>query len=151
VAGENSALIRRWFEEVWNRKRLDAIDELALPNTVGHGQAQHATDIGLKEFRSFVEKFFNAFPDMHVTVDFTIEQGDNVAARWTATMTQEGEFLGIAPTGKKAVVTGTSIQRFSEGKLAEGWDNWDQLALFVQLGAISPVHFVSPAAERRSA
>ena len=60
-----------------------------------------------------------------------------MAARWTATMTHQGEFLGFAPTGKKATITGTSTQRIANGKIVEGWDNWDQLGLLVQIGACS--------------
>ena len=150
MAQENSILIRRWFEEVWNNGRMDAIDEMASPDVIGHGQAQHATDIGLTEFKPFVRALRSAFPDMKVTIDYVIEQGDKVVARWTSTMTHRGEFLGIAPTGKKATITGTSIQRISDGKIVEGWDNWDQLGLLVQIGALPATHFVAPA-EKRSA
>jgi steroid delta-isomerase-like uncharacterized protein len=148
---ENSALIRRWFEEVWNKGRMEAIDEMASPDIVGHGQAQHDTDIGMAEFKPFVVALRNAFPDMKVVIDQTIEQGDKVVARWTSTMTHKGEFLGFAPTGKKATITGTSIQRISNGKIVEGWDNWDQLGLLVQIGAVPAAHFVKPTPVRRSA
>jgi steroid delta-isomerase-like uncharacterized protein len=141
---ENSLLIRRWFEEVWNRGRMEAIEEMASPDVIGHGQAQHATDIGLKQFRVFAADLRGAFPDMKVTIDDVIEQGDKVVARWTATMTHRGQFLGMAPTGKKATITGTSTQRISGGKIVEGWDNWDQLGLLVQIGAIPAAHFVAP-------
>jgi steroid delta-isomerase-like uncharacterized protein len=154
MAQENSALIRRWFEEVWNKGRMEAIDEMASPDIVGHGQAQHDTDIGLDEFKPFVVNLRNAFPDMNVVIDHTIEQGDKVAARWTSTMTHKGPFLGFAPTGKKVVITGTSIQRIANGKIVEGWDNWDQLGLLVQIGAVPAAHFVVPVvatSERRSA
>ncbi len=150
MAQENSILIRRWFEEVWNMGRLEAVEEMASPEVIGHGQAQHATDIGLKEFKPFVMGFRSAFPDLKVTIDQVIEQGDIVVARWTATMTHQGEFLGYAPTGKKATITGTSTQRISGGKIVEGWDNWDQLGLLVQIGAVPAAHFVAPV-ERRSA
>jgi steroid delta-isomerase-like uncharacterized protein len=150
MAQENSALIRRWFEEVWNNGRMAAIDEMASPDVVGHGQAQHDTVIGREQFRTFAGEFRRAFPDLKVKIDHIVEQGDKVAARWTATMTHQGEFLGFAPTGKKATITGTSIQRFSDGKIVEGWDNWDQLGLLVQIGAVPAAHFVPPA-ERRSA
>jgi steroid delta-isomerase-like uncharacterized protein len=145
MAQENSSLIRRWFEEVWNKGRMEAIDEMASPDVVGHGQAQHATDIGLKEFKPFVRALRSAFPDMKVNIDYVIEQGDKVVARWTATMTHKGEFLGFAPTGKKVTVTGTTTQRISGGKIVEGWDNWDQLGLLVQIGAVPAAHFVAPA------
>lgn len=148
MAQENGALIRHWFEEVWNKGRMQAIDEMASPDVVGHGQAQHDTDIGLKEFKPFVAGLRGAFPDMKVVIDQTIEQGDKVVARWTATMTHQGEFLGFAPTGKKVTVTGTTIQRIVNGKIVEGWDNWDQLGLLVQIGAVNPAHFVPPAIRR---
>jgi steroid delta-isomerase-like uncharacterized protein len=151
MAQENSALIRRWFDEVWNHGRMEAVDEMASPDVIGHGQVQHATDIGLNEFKPFVIGFRSAFPDLRVTIDHTIEQGDKVVARWTATMTHKGEFLGFAPTGKKATITGTTIQRICGGKIVEGWDNWDQLGLLVQIGAVSAAHFVAPPVKRRSA
>jgi steroid delta-isomerase-like uncharacterized protein len=147
---ENGILIRRWFEEVWNNGRMEAIEEMASPDVIGHGQAQHATDIGLKEFKPFVQSLRSAFPDMKVTIDYVIEQGDKVVARWTSTMTHRGEFLGIAPTGKKATITGTTTQRITGGKIVEGWDNWDQLGLLVQIGAVPAAHFVAPV-ERRTA
>jgi len=62
-----------------------------------------------------------------------------------------GEFLGFPASGKKATVTGTSIQRISNGKIVESWDNWDQLGLLVQIGAVPAAHFVKPAPERRTA
>jgi steroid delta-isomerase-like uncharacterized protein len=145
MAQENSSLIRRWFEEVWNKGHMEAIDEMASPDVVGHGQAQHATDIGLKEFKPFVLALRSAFPDMKINIDYVIEQGDKVVARWTSTMTHKGEFLGFVPTGKKVTVTGTTTQRISGGKIVEGWDNWDQLGLLVQIGAVPAAHFVAPA------
>jgi steroid delta-isomerase-like uncharacterized protein len=150
MAQENSALIRRWFEEVWNKGRMEAIDEMASPDAIGHGQAQHHTDIGLKEFRTLAVGLRTAFPDFKITIDQVIEQGDTVVARWTTTMTHQGEFLGFAPTGKKVSITGTSIQRIVDGKIVEGWDNWDQLGLLVQIGAVNPAHFVPPTEARKS-
>jgi len=150
MAQENSSLIRRWFEEVWNKGRMEAIDEMASPDAIGHGQAQHDTDIGLKEFRIFATDLRRAFPDFKVTIDRVIEQGDIVVARWTTTMTHNGTFLGFPATGKKVTVSGTSMQRIENGKIVEGWDNWDQLGLLVQIGAVPAAHFVAPM-ERRSA
>jgi steroid delta-isomerase-like uncharacterized protein len=150
MAEENSKLTRRWFEEVWNKKRMATVDEMASPDIVGHGQAQHDTEIGIEQFKTLVHTMHGAFPDLEVIIDQTIEQGDKVAVRWTCTMTHKGTFLGFAPSGKKATITGTSIQRFSGGKIVEGWDNWDQLGLLVQIGAMPATHFVAPQ-ERRSA
>jgi steroid delta-isomerase-like uncharacterized protein len=142
MSNENIALIRCWFEEVWNKGRLEAIDEMCRADAIGHGQAQHKLDIGLNEFRVFARDLRTAFPDMHITIHETLAHGDKVVARWSATMTHTGPFLGIAATGKKAEVTGTSIQRIVDGKIAEGWDNWDQLGLLVQIGAVPAAQFV---------
>jgi steroid delta-isomerase-like uncharacterized protein len=137
-----SAIVRRWFEEVWNKGRMSAIDEMASADVIGHGQAQHGVDIGLRELRPFVEKLRQAFPDVYITIHATVEQGENVVARWTATMTHRGEFLGIAATGRRVTVTGTTMLRIVNGKIVEAWDNWDQLGLLVQLGAMSKAEFV---------
>jgi predicted ester cyclase len=142
MSSDNVALIRRWFEEVWNKGRIEAIDEMCWPNAIGHGQAQHKLDIGLNEFRHLARDLRTAFPDIHITIHETLAQGDKVVARWSATLTHTGPFLGIAPTGRKAEVTGTSIQRIVDGKIAEGWDNWDQLGLLVQIGAVPAAQFV---------
>jgi len=137
----NVATLKRWFEEVWNQGRLKAIEEMASPDVIAHGQAQHTVDVGLKEFREFARGIRAGFPDIHVTIEQTLSDGDFAVARWSATMTHTGPFLGIAPSGRKATVTGTTIARFADGKVIEGWDNWDQLGLLVQIGVVSPAEF----------
>ena len=139
---DNVAITWRWFDEVWNKGRLEAIDEMASPDAVGHGQGQHGIDIGLKEFRPFVRSLRTAFPDIHISIHDTVAQDDKVVMRWTAAATHNGPFLGIAPTGRKIRFTGTSIQRIVDGKIVEGWDNWDQLGLLVQIGVVNAAHFI---------
>jgi predicted ester cyclase len=97
----------------------------------------------LVEFKQFARGLRSAFPDINVTINDTLAQGDQVVARWSATMTHTGPFLGMAATGRKATVTGMSIQRIVDGKIVEGWDNWDQLGLLVQIGAVPAVQFAS--------
>lgn len=77
----------------------------------------------------------DAFPDFYVTLDALIAEGDEVAYRWTARGTHQGEFLGAAPTGKEITATGMVFFRFMAGKIAEGWTNWDALGLMQQIGA----------------
>jgi len=142
MALENSQLIRRWFDQVWNQGRADVIDQMSHPQTKGYGQAEHGRQIDMDEFKKLWSGLRSAFPDIHVTIHDTIEQGEKVAARWTATMTHKGEFLGFAPTGRTATITGISLQRWENGKIMEGWDNWDQLGLLVQLGLVPLKKFV---------
>ena len=77
-----------------------------------------------------------AFPDLHFTVEDQIAEGDMVANRVTARGTHQGEFMGIAPTGKQVTVTGITIDRIAGDKLEESWASWDFLGLMQQLGAI---------------
>jgi len=141
---QNAALIRRWFDEVWNQGRLETVDELASQNVVAHGQLEQGQPIkGTAHFKSFAQSIRGAFPDINVTVEDTIAQGDKVVARWTATMTHKGEFLGFPPSDRKVSVSGISVQRILEGKIVEGWDSWDQLALMVQLGAMNKISFMA--------
>lgn len=142
MSESNIALTRRWFEEVWNQGRLEAIDEMAAADVIGHGQAQHGTQIGREQFRQFATNMRAAFPDVHATIHDAIAQGDRVVVRWTATMTHKGDFMGLAPTGRKVTIQGISIQRIADGKIAEGWDNWDQLGLLVQVGAMKEANFL---------
>lgn len=147
---DNAQFIHRWFDEVWNKGRMEAIDELCRPDAIGHGQVQHEVDVGLAEFKQFARDLRTAFPDIRITIHETLAQGDKVVARWSAKMTHSGTFLGFAPTGRKAEVTGTSIQRIVDGKIAEGWDNWDQLGLLVQIGAVPAAQFVSEKSAKAS-
>ena len=113
------------------------------PNAIGYGQAQRGAEIrGPEHFKQFWRSFRSAFSNIHVDIHETIEQEDRVAARWTMTMDHTGAFLGIAATNKRVSVNGISIQRFDNGKIIEAWDNWDQLDLLVQLGAVPAPKFL---------
>jgi steroid delta-isomerase-like uncharacterized protein len=143
MSAENAAFIRRWFEEVWNKKRVDAIDDMASPDLVGHGQAQHGFDMGRDQFKQFARDVIAAFPDIHVNIQVIVSEGDLVAARWVATMTHKAPYIGIAATGRTVNISGTSIARIANAKVVEGWDNWDQLALLVQIGAVPAAAFAA--------
>jgi steroid delta-isomerase-like uncharacterized protein len=139
----NSALIRKWFEEVWNQGREATIDQMCHKDAVGIGQAQHGTEIhGPEHFKQLWRTIRDAFSEIHIDILDTIEQEDKVVARWTMIMIHTGPFLGIAPTKKRVNVNGISIQRFADGKIVAGWDNWDQLSLLVQLGAVPEPKFL---------
>jgi predicted ester cyclase len=134
---QNSTLIRKWFEEVWNQGKESTIDQMCHPEAIGSGQAQHGAEIhGPEEFKQLCPGIRAAFSEIHVDIHDTIEQDDRVVARWTMAMLHTGAFLDIAPTNKRVSVNGISIQRFENGKIVAGWDCWDQLALLVQLGAV---------------
>ena len=136
MSPDRITFMHRWFEEVWNKGNLEAVDELMTADATMHGLGEGAGVNGSDAFKAFALRLRAAFPDMRVTVVETVEEGDMIASRWTATMTHAGDQLGIAPTGKRVGVTGMSMGRLRDGKLVEGWNNWDTMALMEQIGAL---------------
>ena len=134
-AEENKAIFRRYVEEVSNEGNLDLVDEI-FARYVSHQPDGHTEDRGPEDVKRFIGEFHQAFPDFHSTIEDQIAEGDKVATRWTIRGTHQGEFRGIAPTGKQITVTGIGIFRFSEGKVVESCDNFDQLGMMQQVDAI---------------
>lgn len=135
-AQEIKAVVRRELE-VFSTGDLSVLDEIVAPGFVGHDVAQPEPIRGPEGLKQSVALYRSAFPDLQVTVDQQIAEGDTVATRWTARGTHEGELMGVAPTGKQATVTGVSIERVVGGKIVEDRTNWDALGLLQQLGAVS--------------
>ncbi len=77
-----------------------------------------------------------AFPDLRLTIEDIIAEGETVMARWSYRGTHKGDLSGIAPTGKQFNISGVTIARLLNGKIAEGWVNWDALGLMQQLGVV---------------
>jgi steroid delta-isomerase-like uncharacterized protein len=138
MSEENKALIRRWMEEVWNKGRVEAIDEMFAEEGVAHG----LSDVSGQElrgpagFKPFFQSFRDAFPDMQIIVEDTVAEDDKVAARCTVRGRHQGDTLGFAATGQPAEFTGMCIVRVKDGKIVEAWNNFDFMAMFQQLGAL---------------
>ena len=132
---EIKEISRRLTDEIWNEGNLDVIGELVSPDYVGFDPVIGESR-GIGAFKDSVLTYRTAFPDVRLTIDQQIAEGDTVVDRWTARATHRGELMGIAPTGKEATVTGITIGRFVDGKLVEGRTNWDALGLFQQLGIV---------------
>ena len=131
---DNKALIRRAYEEGFNQRNLAVLDEVNAPDLVFHNAS--TTMQGLEAFKQFLSLYLAAFPDAHFTVEDIIAEGDKVVARHTFRGTQQGDLMGIAPTGKQVTTTGVTITRFANGKGVELWGNNDDLGLLQQLGVV---------------
>src|SRR5271166_901096 len=135
TTSENIALMKRWYREVWREGKNATIYELLAADAVVSGQTGAVAEIhGPTEFVRFAEQIRSAFPDTDVVVEDAFGVDDKVAVRWSATMTHLGEGMGV-PSGKKVSITGMTIARIVDGKIVEGWDNWDKLAMLEQIGA----------------
>lgn len=134
MSEQTKAFVRRLIEEVIGRGKFALVDELVSADYVGHSSnPQTNTREGHKQFFAALRR---AFPDLEITVEDQIAEGDKVVTRWTARGTHEGEFMGLPPTGKRAVISGIDIDRVADGKLVECWTKSDDLSLLQQLGAI---------------
>jgi steroid delta-isomerase-like uncharacterized protein len=120
MSEENKAVARRIVEEVWNKKNLDAIDELIAADYVDH-TLPPGVPPGRDGAKAFIGMYVNAFPDVKITIEDMIAKGDKVVTRWSATGTHTGELMGIPATGKQITVTGLDITRFAGGKSVEFW------------------------------
>ena len=135
---DNASLIRRWFEEVWNKGREEAIDELFDEKGVAHGLADETGEPlrGTAGFKPFFRRFREAFPEIEVVVEDTVSEGDKVAARCTVRGRHRGDTLGFKATDSPVEFDGICIVRIREGKIIEAWNNFDFMSMFQQLGAL---------------
>jgi steroid delta-isomerase-like uncharacterized protein len=131
---ENISIMKRWFQEVWNEGRVQTIYELLDEHIRGWGQDQPGVEIKKPaDFEALYNRIHGAFPNQKMTVEDAFGSGDKVVVRWSSVMTHTGDHLGIPATNKEVRITGITIARIVNGKIVEGWDNWDQLALAQQL------------------
>ena len=132
----NKNAVRRLFEEVWNKGNLQVTDELFTPNYTHHDASTPDVGRGPESEKKRATLYRTAFPDLHLTIEDVIAEGETVMTRWSCRGTHKGDLSGIAPTGKQFTISGVSIARFANGKMAEGWVNWDALGLMQQLGVV---------------
>jgi predicted ester cyclase len=138
MSQENKALLRRWFEEVWNKRRSETIDEIFAADGIAHGLSDDEDQPlrGPAGFKPFHEIFCGAFPDIEVVVEEMIAEGDLVAARCSVRGKHTGDHLGIAASNAPVQFTGMAIVRIKDRKIVEAWNNFDFMKMNKQIGAI---------------
>jgi steroid delta-isomerase-like uncharacterized protein len=133
MANDYRMLATRWFEDNWNRRRDEVVDELLAPEAVGHmeGGDVHGRD----EFRAVRAALLGAFPDLHLTIEDTLADGNQVAVRWRVDGTHRGDHFGFAASQRAVNFRGITWLRFEGDRLVEGWDAWNHGALMQALQA----------------
>jgi len=132
---ENKALIRRFYEQVWDQGNVRVAHEIFHEDYVRHDLRPSAAPPGPAGQARVAEDFRRAFPDLRFSVDLILAEGDLVAARWTATGTNLGTWGQVQPTGRFVEFSGVNFFRFRGGKVAELWNHRDDLGLASQVGA----------------
>src|SRR5689334_4975105 len=132
AAHESKLIARRFIEEILGQGRLDLLEELTAADYADHNLPSGVTP------RQSIAAFRAGFPDAQVMVEDIIGEDDKAVVRYTISGTHTGSLYGIPPTGKAVRMTGISMYRTGEGKLVEGWVEYDQLGLLQQLGVVPP-------------
>jgi predicted ester cyclase len=136
---ENTAIVRRWFEEVWNQGNLDTIDELLDPECVAYDLGgPGASTRGPTAFRAAAEQLQTAFGEKHFVIDDIFGVDDRVAVRLTATLKHTGPLGALQPTGNTVKVPIMCMVRLKDGRLVEGYNQWDVASCL--RAANAPVH-----------
>lgn len=125
----------RWFEEVWNKGRREAIAEMLAPNGVLHDG--EVDSLGPHGFYPFFDRMQATLSEIRVTVHDIIAEGDRACVRWSCSAKHTGGGMGMPATGKPVHVTGISVIRAAGGKVVEAWQNWDMLAMLEQIQGAS--------------
>jgi steroid delta-isomerase-like uncharacterized protein len=135
VTEEHKDLIRRGLD-FWNQGKLESADEIYASDYVRH-KPPHLGDIhGLSAFKEWANGFLKAFPDSRFDAEDIISEGNMVTVRYIFHGTHKGEMMGMPPTQRKIVCEGIAINRIANGKIAETWDQFDNLGFLQQLGII---------------
>ena len=124
---QNKAVVRRYYDEMWNRWDMALVDEIISEDMAFRGSLSVNAE-GRDGFEYYMELVRTAFPDFHNQIEELIAEGDKVVAHLTYTGTYQGPLFGVAPTGKRVTYTGTAIFRLADGKIVDGWVNgtlWD--------------------------
>jgi steroid delta-isomerase-like uncharacterized protein len=121
------ATSRRFIEEIFNARKLEAAKNFVTPDIIYHGIAEEVR--GLEDFKKWVGEDLSAFSDMRITILDEIEEQNKVAIRWTLKATHEKDFAGTAASHKKIEIEGTEILHFEKDKIKEGWTMFNMAEL----------------------
>jgi predicted ester cyclase len=131
----NEALVRRFYDEVWNEGNVEIAEEIFAPDYVRHDLRPTRAGSGGAGMAAIAVAFRGAFPDLRMEIDLILSDDDLVAARWTSTGTFSGSWGDVSPTGAHATFSGVNIFRIRDARVVELWNHRDDLGLMEQVGA----------------
>ena len=133
---DNKAIIRRLYEEVWNKRKLEVISEIISPSHALHAPNISGSSIGPEAYKRQLLLFLAGYSDLHFTIEDSIAENDKVVACWIFSGTHRGNFMGIPATNKKVCVDGMTVHHLAGGKIMDSYANWDALGMMQQLGVV---------------
>ena len=139
MSTKNKHIVRRLYEEVWNERKLDVVDELISPSHALHDPNVSGSQLGPDAYKQQVVRFTTAFPDLHFAIEDIVSEKDKLVVSWMISGTHKGEYEGIPPTDKKISVDGITISYIANGKILDSYVSSDALGLMRQLGQAPPL------------
>lgn len=136
---ESISISRRLIEEVWNNRRLDVVNELIASTHINHDPNTPDLGSGPEGYKRLVTLYTTAFPDLRLTIEDTISEGDKLVISWSVSGTHKGDLRGTPPTNKKMSVEGITISRHANGKILDSRVSWDALGMMQQLGVVPAI------------
>jgi len=136
MSADNKTIIRRLYEEVWNKRKLEVISEIVSPSHALQGPNISGSSVGPEAYKRQFLLFLAGYSDLHFTIDDIIAEKDKVVACWTFSGTHRGDFMGIPATNKKVSMDGMTIHHLAGGKIMDSYGNWDALGMMQQLGVV---------------
>ena len=134
MANEQNEAVARRALECFNTGDTSVADEVIADGAVNHDPAMPDSASGPDSLKQAVALYRGAFPDLKITIEEMFSDRDLVCTRWSSEGTNDGELMGMPPTGKHATTTGLSVDRVQDGKIVESWTEWDNAGLMQQLG-----------------
>jgi steroid delta-isomerase-like uncharacterized protein len=131
---ESKPIVRRLYEEVWNKRKLEVISELISPSHALQAPNVSGSSIGPEAYKRQVLVFLEAYPDLHWTIEDTIAEKDKMVVRWTFSGTHKGDYMGIPATNRKVSVDGITVHHIVGGKIMDSYGYFDVLGMIKQLG-----------------
>jgi steroid delta-isomerase-like uncharacterized protein len=136
MSADNKAIVRRLYEEVWNKRKLEIISEIISPSHALQAPNISGSSIGPAAYKRNVSLFLAGYPDLRLTIQDIISEKEKVVACWTMSGTHKGDYMGVPATNKKVSVDGITIHHIANGKIMDSYSNWDALGMMQQLGAV---------------
>lgn len=139
MSTKNKQIALRLYEEVWNERKLDIVDELISSSHALHDPNLSGAQTGPESYKQQVVRITTAFPDLHFSIEDIFSEQDKLAVSWMISGTHQAEYEGIPPTDKKIFVHGITIHHIVDGKILDSFVSWDALGLMRQLGHLPPL------------
>jgi len=146
MSADIKAIARRLYEEVWNGRQLEVVNELVSPSHALHDNNLEGSSVGPEAYKSQVNRFLKGFPDLRFAIDDVVAEEEKLVVSWNISGTHEGEFMGIPATHRKISVDGITINHIVDCKIMDSYVSWDALGMFHQLGVAPPMERATDAA-----